>query len=65
MSLHYEQLIADPAKEIEKIARFVDSPTRNTADLVSGRLRDGNTRRFPSARFSRIEAALRVEGLLR
>jgi hypothetical protein len=65
MSLHYEQLIADPAKEMEKIARFVGSPILDTADLVSDRLSDGNTRRFPTARFSRIEAALRVEGLLR
>lgn len=65
ISLHYEQLVEDPRAEMEKIAQLVGSPIRDADDLVRDRLHDGNTRRFPTDRFSRIETALRVEGLLR
>lgn len=65
ISLRYEQLVEDPRREMEKVAQFLGSPIEAADDLVSDRLRDGNTRRFPIDRFARIEAALRVEGLLR
>jgi hypothetical protein len=64
-SLSYEKLVEDPVGEMEKVARFVGSPMRNRAGLADCSLRDANFARFPTARFSRIETALRDEGLLR
>jgi len=63
-SLSYEQLVEDPAREMEKIGRFAGVPLRHTADLASLSLSNGNVKRFPIARLARIEAALEREGLL-
>jgi hypothetical protein len=65
ISLHYEELVADPVKEIEKLARFAGVRIRDAIGIASAPLHDANIKRVPAAEFARIEAALRHEGLLR
>lgn len=64
-SLSYENLVADPYKEIEKIARFARVPMRDAPDVAQTKLRDANRLRVAPQKLALIEAALRDEGLLR
>ncbi|MGB8223841.1 MAG: sulfotransferase [Polyangiales bacterium] len=65
LSLRYENLLADPLKEIQKVAGFAQVSMRNTTDLAKTKLHDGNVVRTIPKEFALIEAALRGEGLLR
>jgi len=65
LSLRYENLVADPAKEIERVAGFARVSMRNMTGGAQTKLRDANVVRVAPEEFAVIEAALRGEGLLR
>ncbi|KPK14739.1 MAG: hypothetical protein AMJ62_12080 [Myxococcales bacterium SG8_38] len=64
ISLRYEKLVANPKREMERVARFAGVAFRHLDALSNAPLGTANRRRLPANDFARIEVALGSEGLI-